>query len=321
MSQQPTSPNQEIDIVYIYRALGKMCTNIGLFFYNFLLLLKRNILIIAALLLVGIGLGYYLDSREQQLFRHDFIVVPNFGSVDYLYEAFDNNSYITTNLNSQEWANLKEVKRIKIEPVEDVYTLIKTNRYAMDLFKVLNDRGGDLGEFLKNESTRKNFKYHLLSIYTRGTNNTDQVTAEVFDQLNSQEYYLKKQAIAQAQNEIRKVQTQRSLEQMNSLLDQLGKAPSSSDAKMISIQNLPEVENLFYRKNNIMEDLAMIEVEQMEQQKTVYIAGASMNIMDEKIWDKRAISLPFVLLVLFFVVVGMKNFTSKFKRIKASRTN
>ncbi len=320
MDNHPNQQNQEIDLVYIYRALGRFLTNIGLFFYDFLLFVKKYILVIALLMGIGIGLGYYLDSKQGRILRHDFIVVPNFGSADYLYEAFDKNSFITTKLDTREWMNLKEVRRIKIEPIEDIYTLLKNNKQAMELFETLGEKGGDISSFIANKSTIKNYKYHLLSIYTSGKQNTDSIVEEVFEQLNSQDYYLKKLAIAKVQNQIRKRETELSLQQMNQILIGLGNSEIGSfDSKSVSIKQFPEIENLFYRKNNIMDDLVMIDEEILEQQQVVYIAGKMMNNIDENFWEMKKITMPFLFLLVFSFVMILRNFIRKFKVIKENR--
>lgn len=320
MDNHPNQQNQEIDLVYIYHAFGRFLTNVGLFFYDFLMLIKKYIFVIVALLAIGTALGYYLDSQQGRILRHDFIVVPNFGSADYLYEAFDKNSFITTKLDAKEWMNLKEVKRIKIEPVEDVYTLLKNNKQALELFETLGEKGGDISSFITNKSTRKNYKYHLLSIYTSGSQNTDSIVQEVFEQLNSQEYYLKKLAIAKVQNQVKKRETELSLQQMNQILIGMGSSENGSlDSKGVSIKQFPEIENLFYRKNNIMDDLVMIDEEILEQEKIVYIAGKMMNNVDEYLWEKKKITTPFLFLMIFFSAILLINFVKKFKAIKENR--
>lgn len=320
MDNHPNQHNQEIDLVYIYHAFGRFLTNVGLFFYDFLMLIKKYIIAIVVLLAIGIALGYYIDSKHGRILRHDFIVVPNFGSADYLYEAFDKNSFITTKLDTKEWMNLKEVKRIKIEPVEDIYTLLKNNKQALELFETLGEKGGDINSFITNKSTRKNYKYHLLSIYTSGNQNTDSVVEEVFEQLNSQEYYLKKLAIAKVQNQIKKRETELSLQQMNQILIGMGNPEKGTlDAKGVTITQFPEIENLFYRKNNIMDDLVMLDEEILEQEQVVYIAGRMMNNIDENFWEMKKITLPFLFLVIFFSALLLRNFMKKFKVVKENR--
>lgn len=320
MDNHPSQPNQEIDLVYIYRAFGRFLINIGVFFYDFLMFIKKYIIAIVALLIIGLAVGYYFDSKQGRILRHDFIVVPNFGSADYLYEAFDKNSFITTKLDTREWMNLKEVRKIKIEPVEDVYTLLKNNKQALELFETLGEKGGDISSFITNKSTRKNYKYHLLSIYTSGKQNTDSIVEEVFEQLNSQDYYLKKLAIAKVQNQIRKRETELSLQQMNQILIGLGNSESSTlESKGVSIKQFPEIENLFYRKNNIMDDLVMLEEEILEQEQVVYIAGRMMNNIDENFWEMKKITMPFLFIIVFFILISLRNFIRKFKVIKENR--
>jgi len=84
MEKHSDQANQEIDLKYVYSTLGSFSTNIGLKFYRFLMFIKKYYLVMLALITVGTGLGYFMDSMQPKLLRHDFIIVTNFNKLNFM---------------------------------------------------------------------------------------------------------------------------------------------------------------------------------------------------------------------------------------------
>ena len=88
MSTEPNQSNQEIDLGHVYRkVIGKM-SKANDSFFDTLLYLKRHLVTVVVLVLVGATLGFFLD-RSSKSYLHKMIVSPNFRSVDYLYEEVE----------------------------------------------------------------------------------------------------------------------------------------------------------------------------------------------------------------------------------------
>jgi hypothetical protein len=83
-ASQNNSDNQEIDLSEISKKIGGFFEGISTRIFRGILFLKRNILVIAILFVIGVGLGFYLDKTSKS-YDHQVIVTPNFGSNEYLY--------------------------------------------------------------------------------------------------------------------------------------------------------------------------------------------------------------------------------------------
>ena len=89
--------------------------------FDLFLFLKKNFLILTTLLISGIALGFYLDIKNKS-YDHEVIVIPNFGSTDYLYSKVDllaskKKENDTSFLHSLGIKNIKNLGTIKIEPI------------------------------------------------------------------------------------------------------------------------------------------------------------------------------------------------------------
>ena len=87
-SPQKNDESQEIDLTQISKKIGGFFENISTSIFKSILFFKRNIIWLSILLVIGVGLGYYFDKTTKE-YNHQIILIPNFGSVDYLYAKID----------------------------------------------------------------------------------------------------------------------------------------------------------------------------------------------------------------------------------------
>ena len=108
------------------------------FIVRFLKFLYKNKIIICLLVVIGLVLGYYLDSKVKKEFKTEVVVVPNFESVDLLYTEVEN---FKTNLktNSQKNTYLKEILNLEIKPIENINNVLQ-ERENLEIFKVLSSK-------------------------------------------------------------------------------------------------------------------------------------------------------------------------------------
>jgi hypothetical protein len=122
---QHNTEEQEIDLSQISKKIGSVFQAFQAFLFNGIQFFVKNGIVIIILLIVGFGLGFYLDINKKT-YDHQIIVTPNFKSTDYLYSKIDliNSKIIKGDTvflkNSIGLKHPKIVKGIKIEPITDV---------------------------------------------------------------------------------------------------------------------------------------------------------------------------------------------------------
>ncbi|MFV7236219.1 hypothetical protein [Flavobacterium sp. ZB4R12] len=76
--------DQEIDLSQISKKIRSLLQRFNTFLFRCIQFFVKNGIVVSILLIVGVGLGLFLDQTEKN-YEHQIIVAPNFKSTDYLY--------------------------------------------------------------------------------------------------------------------------------------------------------------------------------------------------------------------------------------------
>mgnify|MGYP000057620634 CR=1 FL=1 len=83
------SQDQEIDLGQIRIGIKKFFNGIINSIFDVIFFVKKKIIVIGTLFLIGIVLGFFIDKNP--VYTQDITVIPNFGSNEYLYKKVENN--------------------------------------------------------------------------------------------------------------------------------------------------------------------------------------------------------------------------------------
>ena len=86
MDVKQENNNQEIDLVYLFKKIGEFFRSVCFFLVRLLKFIYRNKLLVICFIIIGIILGLILDQKDSNKYKTEIIVVPNFESVDLLYQ-------------------------------------------------------------------------------------------------------------------------------------------------------------------------------------------------------------------------------------------
>lgn len=192
--ESQNNDNQEIDLSEIGKKIGGFFDGISATIFSWMIFIKRNIVIIGILFVLGIALGFYFDKTSKN-YNHNIIVTPNFGSGDYLYAKVSLlNSKIKENdsvfLNSIGFLNSKKINSIEIEPIIDLYKFVDNNTANFELIKLMAE-DGDIQKISKDEITSKNYPYHILKINTSNIVTEKGLMEPLLNYLNTSDYFSK----------------------------------------------------------------------------------------------------------------------------------
>ena len=309
-TQNTSSDEQEIDVKHLTNRIEGTYDNLIFSIYRLLRFFKRRWYVILLLIGVGIGLGMYLDSTKSSRLRHELLIVPNYGSVDYIYQKIEN--YDRLDLNKELIASNagNEVYKLKIEPVYDAYNYILTDPIHFEAFKTLSERAIDLEKYSKSKLASKNYKYHTLTVYTDGFGDTEMTLDKILEELNSDEYFNKRKEIEKNNIVAKRAEVAKSIEQINGLFERLGSENKVND---ITLNAYPELPDLLTAKEGLLKQLNAIDVQMIEQNKVVYLATKIMNIKVSPLLPSFIV-LPFLFLFCYILLAYFNSKVKSYKR-------
>ncbi|MDH1601170.1 hypothetical protein [Empedobacter sp. GD03739] len=314
METQQENNNQEIDLVFLAKKIKGFFLSIGFLILRLINFIIRNKIIVIILFILGISLGVYFDKKSKNNFKTEVVVVPNFDSVDLLYSEVEN---FKSNLNSNKskYDFLNDVVDLRIESIENINSIL-TDKDNLEIFKVLTSNGQDLSKILKNEEFKKNYKYHLITLKTNSSVNSQKIIDFLLNTINSKPYYKQRSAFAIKNQTNAKQQAEKSIEQINKILENLGNGSVSVVGKDLNINSYDQLSNVIEMKDYYMKKLVDINTKLIEYKSTIYPVNTSFNNkIHQKIYEKMVVILPLFLIGFYLFLSYIKYLYAKYNNL------
>ena len=317
-ASQNNSDNQEIDLSQISKKIGGFFEDISTSIFKGILFLKRNILIIGGLFVLGVVLGIYLDKTSKS-YDHQVIVTPNFGSTDYLYSKVE---LINSKIEEQDTLFLKNVlglkepkkiKKIAIEPINDVYKFIENREQNFEFIKLLAE-GGDIKKVLTEKVTSKNYPFHAISFSTSKLASEKNTVEPILKYLNDSDYFSKIQKEYINNIKVKIVENDSIISQINGFLNTLSNEgnKSQSNDNLVYINENTQLNDVIKTKDELVNDQGRRRIELINTDKIIKQISVTLNVKNIKsINGKLKVVLPFLFIFMF---IGITIFRSFYRR-------
>ena len=192
-----TQPQQsdEIDLGLLFKIIGKWFNNLFVVFIKFFLYLKRNIVILTALTIVGIGIGWLLTTSSGIKKKTEVIVKPNFESKDYLYSIIDEfqskflkKDFMFFDSKGFEYKE-SEVFGVEVKPIEqkEGEDLVTSLEYIESLGDLIQDK--TVKELVLNELLSNRSLNHKIIFYYGNANYGQKLAQQIINYINNNDYY------------------------------------------------------------------------------------------------------------------------------------
>lgn len=323
---QNNTDNQEIDLSILTNKISGFYEGILSWIFSWILFAKRNIVYLISLFIIGCGLGFYLDLKNNS-YQHEIIVAPNFGSVNYMYAKIDllSSKLIendTVFLKSIGIKNPKKINQIKIEPVVDVYGLVNnntaiagnaSNTQNFELLKLLAE-DGDLKKVITEDLTNKQYAKHIIEISTNGIISDEQVINPILKYLNQNEYFEKVRKTEVENLQIKMKKNEELDVELDDLIGKLSLALNNNTKNNSLVyynENTP-LTGLIEKKVNLVNELARDKISLLNLDVIIKKTSAVLNIKNSKGTNgKIKLILPLLLIFLFILGGLIKSFYKK----------
>ncbi len=307
-----SADDQEIDLGSISRGIGKAVDSVGRLVFTSIRFFVRNIIIVGILIVLGVTIGIFLDQGKS--YDHQVIVSPNFGSTDYLYSKIQ---LLDAKINERDTAFLKKIGiqhprnllAIKIDPVVDVYRFVNSNELNFRTLELLAD-DGDLNKIVKDNTTSKNYSYHLISLTSRGKISSDNMIGPIMDYLNTNSFYsvIQKTYI---ENIASKIKTNEMLiSQIDAILQSIPESTrgSSSGATIINSQT-SQLNDVIRTKDELIEEQGKFRIELVSLDKIIKLNSQVLNMMrKDGLSGKWKFVLPVIFIFGFVIAINLIKF-------------
>lgn len=308
------SQDQEIDLGQVFKKIGGFFQSIVDSLFDFILFSKKNIIIIGVLFIAGAVLGFLTDTNNKS-YSNEIIVTPNFGSVDYLYSKIEllNSKKAekdTLFLNKLGFKDIKNLGKIKIEPIIDVYKFIDGKAENFELIKLMAE-DGDIDKIVENELTSKNYPLHKITFNTSKNTATSKTVNPLLTFLNDSEYYKKIQKQFCDNVNIKLNANDSVINQIDKLLNDFSRSIGGNNLVYYNNEN-SQLNDIINTKNGLISEQGSLRMNLIGSDKIIKDISITTNIMNTKgTQGKMKFILPILFVALFFLFVAFRKFYAK----------
>lgn len=302
--QNNQNTNNELELSVFFQGFRNFCVNILKLAFQALSFYKKNIVVVLILIVGGGVGGYFMNETFKKNYKNEIIVIPNYGSTEYLYSSIEMlNSKITNKdvgfLDKIKIPNHNSIKEITIEPIKDIYSLATKQKTNIDVFKLLAEKG-DITKFTSELNTSQHFKFHKITVYKKGKSINDNAVKALLEYLNNNAYYNEygKVNIEFAKNKIGK--NNEMIAQIDSLLSNFRKNGTvGAKDQGININQNSQLNDLVLTKEALYSDNKKLQLDLIDSEKPIQEVSVINDIIEKKLIASKIISFPLLLLALF----------------------
>ncbi len=323
----PNNQDQEIDLSLLTKKIAGLFESFLSFIFNCILYVKKNIIILVLLFVVGAVLGYLSDDSNNK-YENDIIVTPNFGSIDYVYDKVGLlNAKIKQNdstfLKSIGILEPKKVTSIEIEPIIDIYNFVNNNSATsannaqnsqnFELVKLLSE-DGDIKKVIKDELTSKNYSQHTIHISTRGLVSNKNTIDPILLYLNKSDFYEKYQKTYVDNINNKMKQNDVIISQIDGVLNQFSSntANNQKSEKLVYYNENTQLNDIINTKNTLINENGYQRSQLVSLDKIVKEKSRIINIKNTKgLGNKLTLILPLLFILVFVCYKFFKSFYRK----------
>ncbi len=321
-NKQVNFDDNEIDLMQLSNKVSGFFQSINRSIFLMIQFVLKHILILGFLLILGVGVGYYLD-KTQKVYSNELIVRPNFESTDYVYSKVELlKSKIKENdtlfLKSIGIHNPSQLLNIEISPVIDIYKFIsststKDNDQNFQLLKLMAE-DGDMKKIVAEKTTSKNYAFHKITYTTRVLTTKKGTIDPILNYLENNEYFsnIKKEYIKNIQTKIRR--NDEMISQIDVVLNSFskGKSDNLANDKLVYYNENTQLNDVIQTKNNLISEIGKLNLDLISINKIVKENSSTINILNSKsINGKLKLILPFLLILMYLLLFLFINFYKK----------
>ena len=329
-NQKSPSPGQQSDELDLGQLLQLIWQGFEKLFHGFLrlfLYVKRNIIKLGILGIIGIAIGFGLNKLSEKRLKTEVIVKPNLESKNYLYDVIDE---LRANLGAKDTAFFRSLGieahqltgfGIEIDAVGEKKDKAKQEddfRYLELLEKFENDE--IVNDVVRTEILNKSTLNHRISFYYKDAKNGIVAARKLMDYINSNDYFTELVRINKENAEERINQNSNLVKQIDELIDKysnkIGQNDRQGEGKIVlDNEEKLDITGLLGLKNNLIRDSERKRVEIQNQKEAIRIINFGRpQEVKKSFFGKEVVLIPVLFIGLFFLFSLIKYLNVKARK-------
>lgn len=300
--------------------------------YKFVQFIYKNWIVLLILILLGFGIGYFLNSQKQPDKEAHIIAQLNYSSVPIIYDAVKQLNEKIKN-NDPEFLTSHDLyknghsllKEITITPVVNLDQLIKhyqTNPRESEIAKsLINEATKENDEILTSELFRSQYKLHEITV--SATAEADRSAVEnIVKYLNDNESLRAVQKVYQKSLQFKIREYELNIAQMDSIFERLGDQNSliTSGTNPISLYDgrplsFEDLHHTIREKRRLMDDLEEMQADAVKYDNAAVVLNSPEWTMDSQSFFERILWIPVIFVVAYLLLASMAAGIKKGKRL------
>jgi len=312
-----TSSTDEIDLGQLLQLVRRGLNGIFRGVLKVFLYLKRNAIKLAGLIVIGVAVGFLLNTLVDDRLQTEVIVKPNFESKDYLYDVVDElkskilaKDTVFFNSIDIDVNSLRNFK-IEIEPIEEQVEMDKdmleeSNKY-LEILQNYKDNDFVL-DVVKSEILRKSAVTHRIIFTHKNPLKGEEYVGKILSYINANPYFAQLQKVHSQNAQSRIKKNLDLIEQIDVLVSNfsegLKNAPNQTDqGLLLESDSGTDISSLLGLKSHLTKEIERKEIEIAEQQNAVSTINLGKTHPIKKAFvSKYIVLIPILLVGLFFLV-------------------
>ena len=298
------SQDQEIDLGQIGKGIQNFFQGIINSFFDLIFFLKKKIIIVSSLFVIGVALGYFLDKNSS--YTQDILVMPNFGSNEYLYKKIEFlNSRIIENdsvfFKSIGVSNSEMIGKLEIKAVNGVFQFVNQgdeNKQNFELIKLMAE-DGNIEEIVKEVAISKNYYLHNITFKTKEKISQKNVIDPILNYLQDSDFYKTQQKIYQKNIDNKMKFNDSLIVQIDKLILNL----SFNKGGNISFSEEKGISELINKKDQLINEKQSLIINRSLFEEIIKTQNVSINNINTKgLNHKMKLFLPILFIFLYVII-------------------
>ena len=327
-NQPPATQNNsdEIDLGQLFQLIGRGFNAIFRWILRVFLYLKKNMLLLIGLVVVGLAIGYGLNQIISKKYKTEVIVKPQIESKNYLYDVV---SEIQSNIKSKDTLFFKSIGvenidfnglNINISRVAEVGNSESDLKY-LELLQSFENTDA-IADIVRAELQNKSSFNHRITLYYKDTTFGKQFAEQVLNYINTNSYFNGLLEVYRSNAAARIKEDEKLLVQVDQIITNYTKglanngSSSSKDKIVLDNQEQVNIADIFEYKTSLIRDIETKKLELEERKEPVSIINLGQPQVEQKsFFGKSIVLIPIIFVSVFFILSVLVYLNRKSKSI------